>query len=126
VWTNVGSITKWISFFSETTSLAIKALITLVETDTSGRIVILRSDNGGEYMSKELIQWIASEGIVHQTSTAKPPEKNRVAERYNRKIFESAKSMLHSSTLELQSHVNDDTIKRLAQKKTECLPSSHL
>jgi hypothetical protein len=38
-------------------------------------------------MSKQLIQWIASEGIFHQTSTAKPPEKNGVAERYNRTIL---------------------------------------
>lgn len=79
----------------------IQDLVTMFETDTGGRscIIILRSDNGGEYMSKELIQWISSKGIVHQTSTAKTPEQNGVAERYNRTILESAKSMLYSSTL---------------------------
>lgn len=80
----------------------IQQLIALFETETNERIVTLRSDNGGEYMSKELMQWIANKGIVHQTSTAKTPEQNGVAERYNRTILESAKSMLHSSTLGTQ------------------------
>lgn len=83
---------------SEVTS-HIQDLIALVKTETSDHVVILRSDNEGEYMSKELIHWIAQKGIVHQTSTAKTPEQNGVPERYNRTIFESAKSMLHSSTL---------------------------
>jgi hypothetical protein len=77
----------------------IQDLIARFETETGRSIVIFRSDNGGEFMSKDLIQWLAKRGIIHQTSTPKTPEQNGVAERYNRTILESMKSMLHSSTL---------------------------
>lgn len=77
----------------------IQDLITRFETETGKTIVIFRSDNGGEFMSNDLIQWLTKRGIIHQTSTPKTPEQNGVAERYNRTILESMKSMLHSSTL---------------------------
>jgi hypothetical protein len=78
---------------------SIQDLITRFETETGETIVIFRSNNGGEFMSKDLIQWLTKRGIIHQTSTPKTPEQNGVAERYNRTILESMKRMLHSSTL---------------------------
>jgi hypothetical protein len=49
----------------------IQDLITRFETETEETIVIFRSNNGGEFMSKDLIQWLTKRGIIHQTSTPK-------------------------------------------------------
>ena len=73
----------------------IQDLITRFETETVKTIVIFRSDNGGEFMSNDLIQWLTKRGIIHQTSTPKTPEQNGVAERYNRTILESMKSYMN-------------------------------
>lgn len=70
-----------------------------LENETGHRIITLRGDNGGEYTSNELEAWLKEKGIRHETSVAKTPEQNGVSERTNRTILESARSMLHSSSL---------------------------
>ena len=54
----------------------------------------LRTDNSGEYVSKEFEAYLKSKGIKHQLTTAYTPEQNGVAERMNRTIMESARAML--------------------------------
>lgn len=49
-------------------------------------IVSLRSDNGGEYMSKEFEDYLSSAGITHEPGPPHSPELNGVAERTNRTI----------------------------------------
>lgn len=73
-----------------------------VRAEVGDQITTLRSDNGGEYTSAELQSWLAENGIHHETSAPRTPEQNGVAERYNRTILESAKSMLHFSGLKLE------------------------
>ena len=46
-------------------------------------IRILHSDNGREYLSHSFKNFMASHGILHQTSCAYTPQQNRVAERKN-------------------------------------------
>ena len=77
----------------------LKNFVALVKTKTGRPIETLRSDNGGEYTSNELEAWLKSEGIRHETCVPKTPEQNGVAERYNRTITESMRSMLHSAKL---------------------------
>jgi len=75
----------------------------LVENQQSGkRIKRLRSDNGGEYMSKSFRQLLNDHGIIHETTAPYHPEQNGVSERANRTIVERAKSMLHASKLGLE------------------------
>jgi transposase InsO family protein len=109
-----------------------------IKTETGHSIATFRSDNGGEYTSKELESWLKSEGIRHETSVPKTPEQNGVAERYNRTIMESMRSMLHSAKLDaalwaeatscavylqksrpLFGHGKHDTVSRLAWKKVQ-------
>lgn len=71
----------------------------LVEKQTGKNIKILRSDNGGEYVSHAFDMYLKSNGIQHQTTIAYTPEQNGVAERANRTIVERARSMLHSQEL---------------------------
>ena len=63
--------------------------------NVTGRpIKILRSDNGGEYSSKEFESFLKKNGIVHQLGVPYNPAQNGVAERMNRTIVESTQSML--------------------------------
>ncbi len=61
---------------------------------TGKPIKVLRSDNGGEYLSKEFESFLKKNGIVHQLSVPYNPAQNGVAERMNRTIMESTRSML--------------------------------
>jgi len=56
---------------------------TLVKNLTGQKVNVLRSDNGGEYTSKEFKDYLASKGIKHQLSIPGRPEQNGVAERMN-------------------------------------------
>ena len=63
--------------------------------NVTGRpIKILRSDNGGEYSSKEFESFLKKNGIVHQLSVPYNSAQNGVAERMNRTIVESTQSIL--------------------------------
>lgn len=69
-------------------------------TGSSGeRIGTLRSDNGGEYISKEFEAYLKSKGINHQLTVPHSPEQNGVAERMNRTLMESARSMIAHARL---------------------------
>lgn len=54
----------------------------------------LRTDNGGEYVSKEFEEYLKTKGIHHETTVPYTPEQNGVAERKNRTLIEAARSMM--------------------------------
>ena len=54
------------------------------------RIKVLRTDNGGEYTSKQFEDYLKMKGIVHQKTVPHSPQQNGVAERLNRTINEIA------------------------------------
>lgn len=68
----------------------------MVEKATGRHIKVLRSDNGGEYVSKAFTLYLQQQGIRHQTTAPYSPEQNGVAERANRTLVEAARSMLHA------------------------------
>ena len=69
----------------------------MVTNATGKKIKILRSDNGGEYTSKEFVDYLKEKGIQHQLSVPRTPQQNGVAERMNRTIQETARSMMHNA-----------------------------
>ena len=71
----------------------------LVENEVELRIKCLRSDNGGEFTSKEFNLYCEEHGIKRQFSTARTPQQNGVAERKNRTVMEMARTMLNDSQL---------------------------
>ena len=71
----------------------------LAENSTGQKLKVLRSDNGGEYTSKEFESYLRQEGIRHELTTPKCPEQNGVAERMNRTIVETARCMLAEAKL---------------------------
>ena len=60
------------------------------------KVKILRSDNGGEYCSKTFQDYLKEHGIQHQTPVPYNPEQNGTAERMNRILLESARSMMYT------------------------------
>ncbi|KAL0549174.1 hypothetical protein IC582_013655 [Cucumis melo] len=70
-----------------------------VETQFHTKIAILRSDNNREFQNHNLSEFLASKGIVHQTSCAYTPQKNGVAERKNRHLVEVGRSLMLSTSL---------------------------
>ena len=59
----------------------------------------LRSNNGGEYTSKEFALYLAKEGIKHELTTPHTPQQNGIAERLNRTLVEGVRAMLADSKL---------------------------
>ena len=69
----------------------------LVENETGKRLKCLRSDNGGEYCSKEFDSYCSHNGICRGKTVPRTPQENRVSERMNRTIIERARCMrLHA------------------------------
>jgi transposase InsO family protein len=68
----------------------------LVENETGLKIKVLWSDNGTEYVNKDLENYLLSEGLHHQTTIPHTPEQNGVAEQTNRSVIEKTRCMLHA------------------------------
>jgi hypothetical protein len=69
----------------------------LVENETGKSLKCLRSDNGGEYCSKEFNDYYSYHGIHREKTVPRTPQENGVSERMNRTIMELARSMrLHA------------------------------
>ena len=72
-----------------------------LDWDASGqKIKILRYDNGGEYVSNELLHICSQSGIQIQHSVPYTPQQNDVAERKNRSLKEMTTCMLESKKLD--------------------------
>ena len=78
----------------------IKDYVKLMETQLGKRVKRIRSDNGGEYHSKELQQWLRKRGVKQEFSVPYYPEQNGVAERFNRTLVEMTRCLLYDSGLE--------------------------
>lgn len=62
--------------------------------DIRETIGTLRTDNGGEYLSTEFQVYLKEKGIRHELTVPHSPQQNGVAERMNRTLVESARSMI--------------------------------
>ena len=71
----------------------------MVEKASGHNLKILRTDNGGEFTSNKFEEYLKSEGIRHESTIPKTPEQNGVAERLNRTLLETVRSMLIDSKL---------------------------
>ena len=70
-----------------------KAWKVLVENQSGSRLKVLRSDNGGEFVSKEFLDFCRQHGIERHFTTPGDPQSNGVAERMNRTLLEKARCL---------------------------------
>lgn len=62
-------------------------------------IKVLKVDNGKEYCNDNMYSYLRSKGICMENTAPYTPEQNGKAERENRTIIESARTMLHAKNL---------------------------
>ena len=91
----------WIFFLKKKSEVCekISELKALIENASGQNINILRSDNGGEYFSNELLHIFSQIGIHVQHSIPYTPQQNGVAERKNRSLKEMTTYILESKKL---------------------------
>ena len=66
----------------------------LVEKECEKSIMILRTNGGGKYTSKNFEEFCSNEGISHEVTSPYTPQHNGLAERRNKTILDMAISML--------------------------------
>ena len=73
-----------------------------VEAETGKAVRCIRSDNGLEYVNKDVDDVLRKRKVIHQKSTPYTPEHNGRAERDMRTVIEAARSMIHAKELSLK------------------------
>ncbi|CAI7901430.1 unnamed protein product [Closterium sp. NIES-54] len=66
----------------------------MVERQQDRLVKAIRTDRGGEFLSKEFGLWLKNNGIRHSLTMPYSPEMNGIAERANRTITETARGLL--------------------------------
>ena len=94
----VDDYTKYTWFFPHTSKSDVFDIFvkfkSLVENLLSSKIVTIRSDSGGEFLSLKFINYLQLHGISHQLSYPHTPEQNGCAERKYRHLVETARTLL--------------------------------
>ena len=86
----------WVAFLKHKSDAfaAFKEWLTFVEKQTGQQLLIFRTDNGGEFITKEWKKFLKDRGIRHETTSPDTPEQNGDAERQNRTIFDRVRIIL--------------------------------
>ena len=94
---------KWFFLLKQKSDLftVFKHFKNLVENQYSTKIKVLRSDNGGEYLSSQFQSFCSNHGILHQTSCPHVPQQNGIFERKHRHLVETGLALLYKSHLPL-------------------------
>ncbi|KAJ0847332.1 putative RNA-directed DNA polymerase [Helianthus annuus] len=75
------------------------ALFKKIENLYQRRLKRIRSDNGTEFKNNKMEEFCDERGILHEFSAPYTPQQNGVAERKNRTLIETARTMLADSKL---------------------------
>ena len=78
---------------------AVKETFNLLENQASQKIREVRTDNGTEYVNREMEAYLKDKGINHQRTAPYTPEQNGKAERLNRTLMEKTRAMLLEANL---------------------------
>ena len=71
----------------------------MILTQFHSQIKILRSDNGGEYVSLVIKQYFPEHGLIHQTSCSNTPQQNGVAKRKNHTLLEISRALMFEARM---------------------------
>ncbi|KAJ9561724.1 hypothetical protein OSB04_006884 [Centaurea solstitialis] len=73
---------------------AFKRFKAQVETESTNRVKMLRTDRGGEFTSRQFNEFCDKEGVKRQLTAPYTPQQNGVVERRNQTILETTRSLL--------------------------------
>ena len=80
----------------------IKAFVSLVEKQFQTKLKTIRSDNGLEFTSSEVVHLFQTKGIIHQKTCPYTPQQNGVVERKHKYLLETVRALLFQSKLPLR------------------------
>ncbi|GKA40859.1 retrovirus-related pol polyprotein from transposon TNT 1-94 [Tanacetum coccineum] len=86
----------WVKFLrskDETPEVVIKFL-KQIQVGLNKTVRNIRTDNGTEFVNKDLTDYYERVGIFHQKTVLRTPQQNDVVERQNRTLVEAARTML--------------------------------
>lgn len=72
---------------------------TFVSVQFGISIKCFQSDGGGEFISKQFENFLASKGMVHKISCPYTPQQNGFVEKRHQRIVETAITLLHAAGL---------------------------
>lgn len=78
---------------SEVTDLVI-SFMKMVSTQFNRTVKKFRTDNGGEFFSKQLNDFLKSKGTIHQSSCPYTPQQNGVVERKHRHLLHIGRALI--------------------------------
>jgi transposase InsO family protein len=86
----------WVYFFKNKHEIqqTVQDFTNEVQHQYGQNILMIRSDNGTEFMNYTLNDFLSNEGICHQYSTPYTTQQNGVAEQKNRTLMDMARTML--------------------------------
>ncbi|KAJ0458572.1 putative RNA-directed DNA polymerase [Helianthus annuus] len=92
---------SWVSFLKTKVETfdSLMALFKKIENLYQRRIKRIRSDNSTEFKNNKMEEFCDERGILHEFSAPYTPQQNGVAERKNRTLIETARTMLADSKL---------------------------
>nr|GEV49421.1 NB-ARC domains-containing protein [Tanacetum cinerariifolium] len=70
-----------------------------IENELRTTLKMLRMDRGGEFTSKEFMQYCKENGIARQLTAPYSPQQNRVVERRNRTIMSTTRCMIKATSI---------------------------
>ena len=74
-------------------------VINMLEKQSGWPLLVVRTDNGSEYINSTLATFFKDKGVLHQTTVRYTPEQNGKAERLNRTLLDRVRAMLEDSGL---------------------------
>ena len=91
----------WVAFLKEKVEAFEKFKIfkALTETQTRKRLKEVRSNWGGEFMSRDFKEFCDEHGIKREYTIPRTPQQNGVVERQNRTVQEMARSMMNEKNI---------------------------
>lgn len=91
----------WVQFLKSKSDcfLVFKRLLQELETQKERKLKVIRSDCGGEFLSREFSSFLEDRGIRHELSIPEAKPQNGVTESMNRTLVERARTMLCASSL---------------------------
>ena len=75
--------------------------VEMAENVTSKRLKRIRSDNGGEYVGENFLEYCRKHGIKREETIPYTPQQNGVSERMNRTLMDNVRAMLYHGNLPL-------------------------
>ena len=78
-----------------------KHFVEWVKTQTEKYPKNIHTDGGGEYVNRDLNEFLEAHGINFEYTEANSPQQNGIAERINRTIIEGSSAMLIQAGLDI-------------------------